>query len=272
LTYLKFAYAGVIAAAFVSCNGSDSSEDDAPDSNTQALDASSDATHEFQDDGGEQEADASLKSDASADADASSTPDGQSADGDSPDVKLDVTPEASASDAATTCNVEVQAQPDEGAGHKPECDPVTHTSNPPSSGWHWGKAPAYGIYKEALPRGYYVHSLEHGTVAILYNCPEGCPAEVARAEAAIRALPLDPVCVASGIPSRRVILTPDPLIDVRWAASAWNYTLRAPCFDSEKFLAFYWAHVNHGPEQTCAVHINSRTDDGMLSIPEACRQ
>ena len=65
-------------------------------------------------------------------------------------------------------------------------------------------------------------------------------------------LPEDPLCGASGGPSRRIILTPDPLLETAWAAAAWGHTLTADCFAPEIFRAFVDAHYGAGPEQICA--------------------
>ena len=44
-----------------------------------------------------------------------------------------------------------------------------------------------------------------------------------------------------------MILAPDPTLPVRWAASAWTWTLRADCFDETAFRQFYADHYDHGP-------------------------
>ena len=102
-----------------------------------------------------------------------------------------------------------------------------------------------------VPWGNLMHGLEHGAVAIVYNCGSaGCADEVARAQAFIDALPLD---TARGCSStRRVILAPDPTLPVRWAASAWTWTLRADCFDETAFRQFYTDHYDHAPESICS--------------------
>ena len=61
--------------------------------------------------------------------------------------------------------------------------------------------------------------------------------------------PLDPAdadvaggaaCVAPT--KHRVILAPDPTLDVRWAAVAWTWTLRSACFDAAAFAQFTKDH------------------------------
>jgi hypothetical protein len=88
-----------------------------------------------------------------------------------------------------------------------------------------------------------VHGLEHGAVIAVYNCPGGCADEVAAAQAWIDALPTDtdPYCPGE---KPRVILVPDPTLDVRWAATAWTWTLRACAFDAPTFQQFFLDHYN----------------------------
>ena len=100
-----------------------------------------------------------------------------------------------------------------------------------------------------------MHSLEHGAVVIGYKCPQGCAAEVAAAQAMIDALPAD--CGAN--PKRRLILMPNPDLDVRFAASAWRWTLKADCFDAAAFQSFITEHYGHGPEDICGGGVNPLT-------------
>ncbi|HEV7464733.1 MAG TPA: DUF3105 domain-containing protein, partial [Candidatus Dormibacteraeota bacterium] len=61
---------------------------------------------------------------------------------------------------------------------------VTFAHNPPTSGCHYslsnGQAPiAAGAYPytATIPAEYWVHNLEHGYMAVLYRCPQGCDAD-----------------------------------------------------------------------------------------------
>jgi hypothetical protein len=150
---------------------------------------------------------------------------------------------------AGSCSVEEAAQPNEGAAHTGQCAPVTYRSKPPSSGTHYPIWPVFRVYDKPIPWGYLVHGLEHGAVVIVYNCPDGCPDEVAHAQAFIDNLPVDPLCTEPD--PRRVILAPDPTLDVRWAASAWTWTLRASCFHDQAFAAFARDHYGMGREPLC---------------------
>lgn len=134
--------------------------------------------------------------------------------------------------------------------HVLECTALDYANNPPAGGNHYSHWAAYQTFSFPVPRGFWVHDLEHGGVVYSYNCSDGCPDEVAQVQALIDALPSDPLC--DGDPPRRVVLTPDPLLDVRWGVSSWGHTLRADCVDRERFTRFYLNHFGAGREATCA--------------------
>lgn len=149
------------------------------------------------------------------------------------------------------CGVSVVESPPTSALHVTECSAIEYSTSPPSGGDHYGQWPAYASYDFALPAGNVVHALEHGAVVFWYNCPEGCPNEVAEVEAFIAQLPADPTCAGTGA-ERRTIVVPSPELEARWAASAWGFALTASCFDPAAFEAFYMDHYRQGPEDTCA--------------------
>jgi hypothetical protein len=153
------------------------------------------------------------------------------------------------SGGAGACHVEVAAQALAAGNHVTACTPVTYATNPPSSGEHYPVWADYGVYDFPLPRGFWVHNLEHGSVVVTYNCAGGCADEVAAATTWLNELTVDAQCTG-GTP--RVLLLPDPLLDVRWAASSWGYTLRADCFDADAFSAFYTAHAGMPPAPEAA--------------------
>src|SRR5207245_11759451 len=67
----------------------------------------------------------------------------------------------------------VYSVPDEGRKHVPEGTPIPYQHIPPSSGNHYpppGAPKPWGSYKDAVGPGYFVHSLEHGGVVLLYTC------------------------------------------------------------------------------------------------------
>jgi len=137
------------------------------------------------------------------------------------------------------------------ATHVPIGTDITWSSNPPSSGPHYPIWAAYQAYASPVPRGYYVHDLEHGAVVLLYNCPSGCPDVVAALQAVSDAIPDDPLCAGEGVRVRTVI-TPDPLLDVPVAAAAWGWTYKAQCADVPTLTSFALANYGNGPEVLCA--------------------
>jgi hypothetical protein len=132
-------------------------------------------------------------------------------------------------------------------------DITTWNSNPPSSGSHYPIwAHWFQTYTTAIPRGYYVHNLEHGGVILLYNCPGGCTDVVTQLTAAMYAAPVDPSCV---IPIQsRTFVTPDPLLPagVQVAATAWGWTYTSACLDRPSLDAFIAAHIAMAPENFCS--------------------
>jgi hypothetical protein len=132
-----------------------------------------------------------------------------------------------------------------------QCTQVAYSTNPPSGGNHYAVWAAFQTYDYPVPVGYVVHDLEHGAIALWYNCPEGCADEVAEVQAFIDSQPEDPLCDGRSA-VRRALLVPNPALPSRWAASAWGYALTADCFDEAEFGTFYTSHYGQGPEQTCA--------------------
>lgn len=150
------------------------------------------------------------------------------------------------------CDAVEQRHAIEGQTHVPECSTIAYGTKPPSSGNHYDSWAAFKIYTNAIPEGYWVHDLEHGAVVISYNCADGgCGADVSAAAEMLNSLPPDPVCLATSTVPRRTIMTPDPNLDVSFAASAWGYTLRAKCFDADVFRSFVMRHSGAGPENLC---------------------
>lgn len=139
---------------------------------------------------------------------------------------------------------------------------TTWNSNPPSSGQHFPIWAAYQEFSDPVPRGYYVHDLEHGGVVLLYNCasdggsPDASSPECETILNGLRTvatgLPDDPLCASAGQGIRvRVVTTRDPLITNKVAAAAWGWTYNATCMDVPSLLDFAKAHYGQGTESTC---------------------
>lgn len=221
-----FAFAVSLVAGLTACSSSDSASPDVTDTTA----------------GTNNTADGNSNSGGSTTSAGGATSTAASASGESPS--------GGSAGADQGCSVEVASHELDAPIHVTECSRIDYSTNPPSSGQHYAVWAAYQTYDFPVPRGYWVHSLEHGAVVISYNCPDGCPDEVAEIEAFIDSLPVDPRCVPYDL-DRQVILTPDPLLDTRWAMSSWGHTLRAKCIDQETFRDFYESNVANGPEDIC---------------------
>jgi hypothetical protein len=152
-----------------------------------------------------------------------------------------------------SCTTTIQKWPDEGATHVSCMSDVDYQTEPPSSGNHYNCWAAYQTYSAPIPWGNLVHSLEHGAIVFVYNCPAGCAADVADLQAFIDGLPLDSDC-APTLGKNRIILMPDPdpNLGVKFGASSWDWTLRADCFDPVAFRQFFDDHYDHGREVICS--------------------
>jgi hypothetical protein len=166
------------------------------------------------------------------------------------------------------CNTTVTEYAVDPAIHIAVCTPIQYPTNPPTGGPHYPYWAAFKTYTTPVPRGFYVHDLEHGAIVITYNCPGGCDAELSQLQAWIDARPADPLCTA---PLRsRIVVTPDPLLDVRFAASAWGWALKSQCFDLAMLGPFIDAHYAMAPENFCIDGIDPTAPDA--GIPSDCGQ
>jgi hypothetical protein len=159
-----------------------------------------------------------------------------------------ITPTPDACEVTITTDI-----PLETVTHEDVCTDLDYPTNPPSGGPHWGTWAAFGSYDAPVPREAYVHSMEHGAVILLHDCEGSCPEVIAALEDARNEVTGDPKClqIPDG-PTERVIITPDPELDVPLAAAAWGATYRATCIDLASLRDFVKKRYDHGPESTCA--------------------
>jgi uncharacterized membrane protein YgcG len=162
-------------------------------------------------------------------------------------------PDAAPLPGQKACEVTVVENiPVAGAVHVPVCTHVDYATNPPSGGDHWGVWAAFKSYDVPVPREMYVHDEEHGALVLLHNCEGPCPDVVEALNDARQQVTGDPLCLMiPGGPTERVVITPDPLLDVPLAAAAWGATYRATCIDPPSLQAFAKKHYGHGPETLC---------------------
>jgi len=159
--------------------------------------------------------------------------------------------------AGSACNAVERSYALTDSSHVPPCSAVEYSTNPPSSGHHYGNFPAYAVYEYAIPRGFWVHPMEHGGVVFTYSCTD-CADDVAAATQLIAdTAPSASCCTASGCAdtvTNQLLMTPDPGIPTRWAAASWGFTLTADCFEPDVFANFVQAHRDSGvaPELICS--------------------
>ena len=108
-----------------------------------------------------------------------------------------------------------------------------YNSVPATSGRHYGLVAKWGIYTDFIPDKVMVHNLEHGGVAIRYDCPAGCD-ELVRELAALVAAAADE--------GKKVIMSPYPQMDTRIALAAWTFIDKFDDFDSDRINNFIEAH------------------------------
>ena len=134
----------------------------------------------------------------------------------------------------------------EGADHVNEGTATTYKSRPPASGPHYPTwSQTYGFMAPAPPPGIWLHNLEHGAVAILYNCPTACPELEQQLKDLYAALPLGRN--ARGGRARALIL-PYADMDHKIAVVAWGWILELDEFDRDQIVRFYESRIDRGPE------------------------
>lgn len=135
-----------------------------------------------------------------------------------------------------------ELQPNLGQVHVVQLSPIEFLEYPPTSGAHYPQPASPGVYTENVAEGFWLHSLEHGYVVVLYQCGADC----AQVQTNLRTL-------FSDLPRSRVgyvklVATPNDRIEKPIVLAAWNYILELDQYDEAQIRAFYESHVDRGPE------------------------
>jgi YVTN family beta-propeller protein len=101
---------------------------------------------------------------------------------------------------------------------------------PPTSGASAPDLVTWGVHPLPIPPEVLLHNLEHGGVALLYNCPDGCPRLVAELAALARS-------------RDHLLVAPYPLMAPRLALVAWERLATRETFDRSAVLAFIAAYA-----------------------------
>ena len=134
----------------------------------------------------------------------------------------------------------------EGSDHVDDGTQVVYKTRPPASGPHYSNwLQTFGFMNPAPPTGNWLHNLEHGAVAILYNCPSACPEIEQELKDLYPQLPLGRNAVRS---QPRVIILPYSDMDAKIAVVAWGWILELESVDKDQILAFADQRIDRGPE------------------------
>lgn len=127
--------------------------------------------------------------------------------------------------------------PDQGREHVTSANHPPYSSNPPTSGWHFGWEAEWRVYKEELPDETLIHNLEHGGIWISYR-PD-IPEDIIKR--------LESFYDKYG---RKIIVTPRPKNDTDIALAAWTRLdkFNASDYSDERVERFIKAFRNKGPE------------------------
>lgn len=136
---------------------------------------------------------------------------------------------------------DVQSFPAEGTEHVPESTQITYSTNPPTSGRHYGREIAAGFYVEPRPAGNLVHSLEHGAVVIYYD-PAKLTDEIRQSLTRFVQAHRDPWASVIVVPN------PDPKPEAPFILTAWTKMLKLDRYDIPTIRAFLAEYLGRGPE------------------------
>lgn len=130
----------------------------------------------------------------------------------------------------------IQTLPDLGQAHVDPSGPAPqYNSDPPTSGPHFSTSAVCGIYREPVPDGNLVHSLEHGVVIASYD-PTLSDSDRQQLEDFARDA------------GTHVIVVPREGMETPIALTAWTKLLRLDVVDLPSIEAFYGQFAQFGPE------------------------
>jgi cytoskeletal protein RodZ len=140
---------------------------------------------------------------------------------------------------------------DEGRTHVDPSTSPTYKSYPPASGPHYsaqGIAPVPWQTIATLQEGQYIHNLEHGGIAILYDCPSGADCTTLKNSLENYVKNLAPV--EPQFKEVKVVMSPYSRgMQKRVALVAWDFIEFLDGYDQAEITRFYENHVNQAPEQ-----------------------
>src|SRR5207245_4784102 len=143
-----------------------------------------------------------------------------------------------------------QVVPDEGRQHVQAGTQVTYQHQPPTSGSHYsqtGVAPVAWQTIGTIQPEVWIHSLEHGGIVVLYNCPSGCDDLQKQLTTYVNSIvPAEPQ-----YGEYKIIMSPysEGIGTHKVALLAWDRIEFLDGYDQARITQFYEAHVDQGPER-----------------------
>ena len=144
---------------------------------------------------------------------------------------------------ASSVSLPEQQYPSEGRDHVPQGTVVNYKSRPPSSGSHYDTPAGYQFYARPIEAGFWVHTLEHGGIALLWRpdlCDQAC---VAQLQQVYGAVPTD-----GKFNLKKMTATAYSDMDHKIAVVAWQWVMNLDDINQDQIIAFYREHVDRGPE------------------------
>ena len=132
---------------------------------------------------------------------------------------------------------------DEGRGHVSLGSAISYQNNPPASGPHFPSTSAYGVYRDTIQEGFWVHNLEHGAIVLLYRCDADCDQVVPPIEAMYAELP------NGSFGEVKLVATPYAGLVSTYMLIAWRWQEPFDEFDPDRVRSFYGDYVDRGPER-----------------------
>lgn len=140
-------------------------------------------------------------------------------------------------------NPDVVFQTSDGRNHVQPGSQIEYSNYPPSSGDHYGSSLAWGVYDQPVDEGFWLHSMEHGGIVMLYNCEDDCTDLKTEMEDFYDSAP------SNRCFEKRLIVMPyDRGMETPITILAWQHRLDLEEFDRRQIVDFYRIYEEMGPE------------------------
>lgn len=137
-----------------------------------------------------------------------------------------------------------ETTPDQGAAHIPEGTTTEYSTNPPTTGPHYGKSQSAGIYDMPIPDGNLLHSMEHGAVIIWYKAANGSE------DGGLSGQDIERLKqIFSSVAVNKKIMVPRENLDVPVALTSWGRLLKLQTIDEVQIKAFMETNEDRGLEK-----------------------